>query len=291
MTGGQTIPPGPPREHVNRPQRFRTLGWSAWREALRELWASRGACWWLTRREIVSRYRQSVLGVGWAVITPLAAVGVLLFLKRSDLIGVEDTRAPYAVFLCLGILPWQLFSACLTRATHSLSSAPHLVSRVRFPREVLVLSALGSALFDFLVGGVVLAGVQAWHGTAPAGAAVFLPAILLAQIAFGLALGLVLAVLNAAARDLGSMVPFALLLWMFLTPVLYPAATAGSGPGAWLSWLNPMAAFITAQRDLVLEGRLSSPGPLVLACILSLTLLPAAWRFFHLACPRVAESI
>jgi lipopolysaccharide transport system permease protein len=199
---------------------------------------------------------------------------------------VEETRLPYAVFLYLGLLPWQLFSACLTRATQSLVSSPQLVSRVRFPREVLVLSAMGSALFDYLVGALVLAGVLAWHGLAPAPAAALLPALLLMQIVFSLALGLTLAVLNAAARDLGSMVPLAVLLWMFLTPVLYPA-----GEAAWIHWMNPMAAFITAHRDLVLEGRLSMPGPLFLACGVSLVLLPLAWRFFHLACPRVAESI
>ncbi|MEM7202026.1 MAG: ABC transporter permease [Planctomycetota bacterium] len=277
-------------EFVNRPDRFGALGWRAFVEAFAELLRGREILWRLIKRDIAGRYRQSLLGLGWALLTPLALVLVFLYLRRARLIDPgNELVVPHALFLYAGFLPWQLFQACLSRTCQSLVASANLVNRVRFPREILVLAAVGGALFDFAVGLVLLLGFFAWFGFMPVWTALLLPLLVLVQVAFSLAIGLVISIVNGALRDLGSIVQLLGLLWMLLTPVVYVAPT--EGPGAWLLWLNPMAPIITAYRDLLFAGTISHPAPLALATGLSLVLLPLAWRFFHVALPRVAETI
>lgn len=280
--------PGGP-EYVNRPDRFVSLGARAWRDGLRDLVAGREILAGLLRRDIASRYRQSLLGLGWAVLTPLAMVLVFYFLHRANLLTSGSPGAPLGLWLYVGVLAWQFFQAALTRTTTALSSQPELVNRVRFPREILVLAALGGALFDFVLGAAVLVPFFAIQGVVPAWTAVLLPLLLLLQVLFSLVLGLILAVLNGALRDLASIVPLAGLLWMFLTPVVYPPATEGFA--ALLSWLNPMAPIVVAWRDLAFTGTLTMPGQLAVATLLTLALLPVAWRYFQVMLPRVAETI
>lgn len=274
---------------VNKPDRFAALGYSAWREGIRELIAGREILTSLIRRDIAARYRQSLLGIGWAVITPLAMVLVFLFLQNTNRLAAANSATPNALWLYAGLLPWQFFQGSLTRATQSLSAQPGLVGRVRFPREILVLAALGGALFDFVLGSTVLALFFVGTGTIPAWTIIFVPLLLALQLLLSTGIGLLLAVMNGVLRDLGNIVPLAGLLWMFLTPVVYPPAS--EGPGAVLNWINPMAPIIVAWRDLMLTGSLSMPGPLLVSVLFTLLLVPIAWRFFHVLLPRIAETI
>lgn len=276
---------GSQREFVNCPNRFHTLGWSAWRQAGQEALGFRDAVVQLVWRDVASRYRQSFLGIGWAILTPLALVLVFLYLRQADVVGGAPTSVPYPLFLYAGLLPWQLFQACLQRMTVCLAANPVLVTRVRFPREILVLSAIGGALFDFVLGTFVLAGFFLWYGVVPHWTCVWLPVLLLGELLFAFALGLVLSVLNGAVRDIASAVPLVLVLWMFLTPVLYPHGAP------WMDWINPMSPFIASFRDLTFHGELSLPGPLLVAALATLVLLPVAWRLFHVLLPRVAEIV
>ena len=272
------------RVWINRPDRFASLGLAAWREGLSELRAALEILWQLVRRDVMSRYRQSLLGLGWAVVTPLAMVSVFFF---TDLGGDPAGGVPRALWLYVGLHPWQCFQGSLIRATQALVANPELVKRVRFPREILVLAALGGALFDFAVGSVVLALFFAWSSLVPAWTVVFVPLLVLLQFLFTLALGLALSVLNGALRDLGSMVSLGVLLWMFLTPVVFPADRLGSV----LPWLNPMVPMITSWRDLLFTGSLSMPGPLLVAIALTCVLLPLSWRMFHILLPRISETL
>lgn len=274
---------------VNRPNRFASLGFEAWRESAREVVAGREILWRLVKRDVFARYRQSVLGLGWAVLTPLAMVLVFVVLRAGALVEVGDVEMPYALFLCIGFVQWQFFQACLIRTTSALSGTPALVNRVRFPRELLVFAAIGGALFDFIVSLGVLAGFLLWFGVLPAWTVLLVPLLMIVQMLLSLGLGLILAVLNGALRDLGSVVPLAALIWMFLTPVIWPERVEGLG--AWLNWVNPMAPLVVSFRDLVLHGSLSLPGPLCVAVLLSVLLVPLGWRMFHVMLPRIAETV
>ena len=269
--------------------RYRALGWQAWAEALRALWGAREVLVRMTWREVASRYRQSVLGPGWALVTPLVTIGVFAFLHRARLLDVEGLAGDPGLFVCAALLPWQLLHACLTRSTQALVAQPGLVGRVRFPREVLVLSAVASALVDFLVSLVVLGGFFLALGRAPAATALLLPLPVLGLLVLGSALGLLLSVVNAVFRDVGRLVPLAATLWLFLSPVFYPPAS--QGPGLWLNWLNPAAPFLANCRSLLLEGRMVLPGELAVAALVSLLLLCGGWRVFQVMAPRAAELV
>jgi lipopolysaccharide transport system permease protein len=280
--------PGRP-EFVNLPDRFSRLGWTAWRQTIAELIANREVCFWLTRREITARYRQSIAGIGWAVVTPIAMVLTFMFLERAALISVGATQVPYALFVFVGLMPWQLFAASLNRSTQALIASAELVTRVRFPPIMLLLSAHGGALFDYAIGLGILAVLLALFGIAPSPTIVLIPLVLLVQLLLTLTIGLVLSILNAIARDVGSIVAMAVTLWMFLTPVLYPPAQAG--PGALLNWLNPMSPIVVAYRDLVFTGHLTMPLHLGVVALVTVVLLPLCWRFFHVALPHVTERL
>lgn len=272
-----------PREFVNRPNRFRSPG--AFRDALRELANSRDAVWQLIWRDVASRYRQSFLGLGWAILTPLALVLVFVYLRGVDVVNGGPTNVPYPLFLYTGLLSWQLMQGAVSRMTGCLVANPTLVTRVRFPREIVVLASMGGAIFDFVLGTIVLAGFFVWYGVTPEWTMLFAPLLLAVQMAFALSLGLVLSVLNGALRDIANMVPLGMTLWMFLTPVLYPRGAP------WMDWLNPMSPFLVAFRDLAFTGQLTMVGPLIAAVVVTAVALPLSWRLFHVMLPRVAETI
>jgi len=276
-------------EFVNIPDRMNRLGWAAWRESIFELYASREVFWRLTRRDVVSRYRQSLIGVGWSIITPMALAGVFIFLNSTNLIHVGATDIAYPVFVLTGMIPWQLFASSLTRGSQSLVTSAHLVQRIRCSREVLVLSSLAVGMLDYLIGLALIGGSLAVYGVCPKWTVVFVPFVLVVQLVLCVGLALFLSVLNAALRDVGNGIALLMNIWLFLTPVLYPASETGTK--RLLNWFNPMAPLIIAYRDLTFNGFLSEPWQFVTSCIVSFLSLVLGWRFFHSMMPHVAEKV
>lgn len=217
---------------------------------LRELWHYRDLLYFLTWRDISVRYKQTALGFLWAILQPfLSMVVFTVFLGR--LAGVPSEGVPYPVFSYLGLLPWMYFAGAVTRSGGSVVGSASLLTRVYFPRVLVPLSATLSALVDFAISALVLGGLMAWYGLVPAGTVVFLVplAALTAIVATGI--GMWLAALNVRYRDVQYAVPFLMQLWMFATPVVYPASLV---PAAWrpLYALNPMTGIIEAYRAAAL---------------------------------------
>ncbi len=282
------VDPASLAEYVNVSDRINAFGLSFWKEAFLELRASRQVFWRLARREIVSRYRQSMLGLGWAILTPLAMAGVFIYLNSANVVAVGDTGLPYPVFVFSGLIPWQMFAACLTRGSQSLVASTHLVQRLRCSREVLVLAAMASAVFDYMIGVGLTAIVLLGYGVMPASTVVLLPLLVFMQFLFSFGIVLILSVMNAVLRDITSVIPLVINLWVFMTPVFFPTFTEGRR--LILNWLNPMCAFITAYRDLLFRGYLTMPGQLALSCGVTVVMLLVGWRFFHCLLPHVAEK-
>jgi lipopolysaccharide transport system permease protein len=217
---------------------------------LRELWHYRDLLYFLTWRDISVRYKQTALGFLWAILQPfLSMVVFTVFLGR--LAGVPSEGVPYPVFSYLGLLPWMYFAGAVTRSGGSVVGSASLLTRVYFPRVLVPLSATLSALVDFAISALVLGGLMAWYGLVPAATVVFLVplAALTAIVATGI--GMWLAALNVRYRDVQYAVPFLMQLWMFATPVVYPASLV---PAAWrpLYALNPMTGIIEAYRAAAL---------------------------------------
>lgn len=245
-----------------------------------ELWQARDLLALLVRRDLVVRYRPTLLGPLWAVLQPMASTLVFsLFL--GGVVGVSGDGAPYAAFVVLGLLPWSLFASGVSRAAASLVTNAPLLAKARFPRVYLPLSAVATALLDLVFSLPALAIVLGLSGVglAPGLALGIAPLFLAALLALGL--GLLLASLSVRHRDLLQALPFVLQLGMFATPVLYPQALIPQRHRGWLV-LNPMAAVVEGLRDAGL-GRSLAVAPLLSALAAGLLLLGAGLLAFRKA--------
>ncbi|MGH7797637.1 MAG: ABC transporter permease, partial [Candidatus Binatia bacterium] len=239
-------------EIVYTPNGARRNGVSGWRLMFAELVESRRLIWLLILRDISVRYRQSILGYVWAVVPQIATVGVFAFLYASRVLPIGGTRIAYVAYALWGISVWQLFSGCLSSCTTSLVSSGSLVTKVNFPREALVIAALGQPVFDFFVRLVPVVAVFIWYGVTPSWGVIFLPFVLMPIMLLALGLGFVLSIANLVMRDTGNALGTVLTVGMFLTPVLYPPPVRW--PFVLVNLLNPLSPLLTASQDLIAEG-------------------------------------
>ena len=274
-------------EHA--PDRRLRLGVGVWREMARELRENAELIQRLCLRDLAARYRQSLLGVAWGFVLPLALMLVFVALRRASVLPIAETGPPYAVWVYAGILVWQLFSRAVTLASQSIVNNLSILSQVPAPGEVFVLAAVGQAVCEFLMGLPALAVLCAWHGLVPHWAILWTPALLLALLAAATGIGLLLGLVNAALRDVGAALPLIMLAWMLATPVIYPPSA--DWPWRLLAALNPVAPLLCNARSLALEGQWLLLNELLAAVLLSLTLLLASWRLFHILEPRIAERL
>jgi lipopolysaccharide transport system permease protein len=276
----------PIREVEYSPTGIKRNGRDGWRLMVDELLRNRRLIWLLILRDLAVRYRQSILGYVWAVVPQLATAGIFAFLHATRVLPIGGTKIPYAAYALWGISVWQLFAGCLSSCTSSLVASGPLVTKVNFPREVLVIAALGQPVFDFLIRLVPIVAVFFWYGMIPSWETVFLPVVLLPVVLLALGLGLVLSIANLVIRDISNALGTALTIGMFATPVLYPAPVRW--PFLLVNLLNPLSPLLTASQDLIAEGFLTKPEMFAAAGLLSFALVLVGWRVFRLTIPRVA---
>ncbi len=221
---------------------------SCWRVLdLKELWLYREVLLQMTRRDIAVRYKQTVLGVFWVFAQPLSVMLVFAFVM-GRMGGLAASVPHYPLFVCAGILPWIFFANVVTGSANSVISNERLVGKIYFPRLILPLSALGAAIFDFAVSGVLLVVMMIIYQVEPSWQMLLCVPIglMLALAAFGV--GSVLAALIVAQRDFRHVLSFAVQIWMFATPAIYLAgAHTGETSPLWLS-LNPAQGLIMNFR-------------------------------------------
>jgi lipopolysaccharide transport system permease protein len=213
---------------------------------LGELPAYRELLLLLAWRDVKVRYKQTLIGVGWAVIQPLLTM-VVFTIVFSRVAHVSSGGRPYAVLVFVGLLPWQLFSQAVTRTTTSLVSNNSLISKIYFPRVIIPVAAIGSPLFDFVISLGILAILMGAYGVAPGWGLVALPFFVALTLLASLAAGLWMSALNARFRDIGYAIPFVLQIGLYLTPVAYPLSAV---PAKWRTFfeLNPMTEFVQGFR-------------------------------------------
>lgn len=246
---------GTARVTVIQPSR----GWVAL--GFKELWEFREVLYFLTWRDLAVRYKQTILGVAWAVLQPVLAM-VIFSILFGRLAKVPSDGIPYPVFAYCGLVPWQFFAHAVTESGRSLVTNRNLVTKVYFPRLAIPLAAGLSGLVDFGIAFVVLLGLMAWYGIVPTEAIWMLPGFVALAVGAAFAVGLWLAALNAQYRDIRYTIPFLTQVWLFLTPVVYPASLV---PERWhvLYGLNPMAGVVEGFRWALL-GKAEAPGPLIM---------------------------
>lgn len=255
---------------------------------LRELWAYRELFWVLTSRDLKVRYRQAVLGTMWALLRP--ALTMLVFtVVFGHLVGVPSDGYPYAVFVFAGLLPWSFFAGAVTTSATSLVASSNLVSKVYFPRLVIPLAAVGAGLMDMLVSAALLLVLMKVYGVAWSMQLLVAPFVMLAVMFTALGVGTLLSALTVAYRDFSLLTPFLLQVWMYVTPVIYPASLVPA-QWRWLVNLNPMSGPVEAMRSAFL-GKPFDPAGLALSMAVSLAIFAAAVAYFGKVERRFADII
>lgn len=213
----------------------------------RDLWAFRELLYFLTWRDVKVRYKQTELGIIWAIIQPLSTMLIFtLFFGR--LAGVPSDNVPYPIFAFAGLLAWTFFANAITNSGNSLVGSAHLITKVYFPRMIIPGAAVAAGLVDFAIAFVILALLMIYYGVAITLNILMLPVLLLLMTLLALGVGMWMSALNVKYRDVRFALPFMVQLWMYLSPVIYPASFLPEKL-RWLLSLNPMTGIIEGFRS------------------------------------------
>ena len=216
---------------------------------LRDLWNYRELLYFLTWRDVKVRYKQTALGVAWAIIQPLFTMLIFtLFFGKLAGIEAQTGGIPYPVFAYAGLLPWTFFSNALTSSGNSLVGSAQLITKVYFPRMIIPGAAVAAGLVDFAIAFVILVILMFYYGAVPAWTVVMLPVLVLLTVVLALGMGMWFSALNVKYRDVRFALPFLVQLWMFVSPVIYPS-TFLPQKYRWLLMLNPLTGIIEGYRS------------------------------------------
>jgi lipopolysaccharide transport system permease protein len=233
-----------------------------------DLWRYRQLFYFLAWRDILVRYKQTVIGLAWALIRPLLTmiVFVIVFAKLAKL---PSEGVPYPILVFAALLPWQFFSNAFTEAANSLISNANMISKVYFPRLVVPTSAVIVSFVDFLISGIILVGLMLWYGFAPNWRIITLPLFTVIAFAAAMGAGLWIAALNVKYRDFRYIIPFVAQIGLYVSPVGFGSNIV---PEQWrlLYSINPMVGVIDGFRWAILGGNIQLYWP---GFLLSLTLV------------------
>ena len=243
-----------------------TRGWASL--GLGELRGYHELLYFLVWRSLKVRYRQTVLGAAWAILQPLLTMGVFtVFFGR--LAKVPSDGIPYPIFVYTALVPWMYFANAVMQSSNTLLDHERMVTKIYFPRLLLPLASVLSALLDFFIAFAVLIAMMAWYRVVPTTAVLAIPFLLVLASASALAAGLWLSAINVKYRDVRQVVPFLMQVWLFITPVVYPSSLL---PAWWrpVYGINPMVGVVEGFRWALLGG-VSAPMSLVLVATVVVT--------------------
>jgi len=247
---------------------------------LKEMWLFRELVYFLTWRDLKVRYKQTVLGVMWAVLNPFLTM-VVFSIFFGNLAKVPSDGVPYPIFAYTALLPWGLFSNALSVASRSLVNNRHMITKVYFPRVILPLSSVLAGLVDFLIASVILVGMMLYYGYTPTANAWMVIPFLILTLVTSIGTGLWLSAANVLYRDVNYITPFLTQFWMFITPIAYGASLL---PEKWqlIYALNPMAGVVEGFRWALLGTEQGAPGPrLIVSTGVALFVLVSGMIYFR----------
>lgn len=253
----------------------RSAGWVSLN--LGEIWRYRELLYFLTWRDVVVRYKQTALGIGWAIIQPVMTM-VVFSLVFGKLSSIPSDGIPYPLFSFAALVPWTFFANGLNQSSNSLVGSANLIQKVYFPRLIIPTASVLGGVVDFVLAFVILLGMMAYYGIAPTVNIVWLPAFLLLALATALGVGLWLSALNVRFRDVRYVVPFITQFWLFATPIAYPSSLLEQ-PWRTIYGLNPMAGVIEGVRWALL-GTNTAPGPVIAASTVAAVLMLLGGAFY-----------
>jgi lipopolysaccharide transport system permease protein len=290
VTTGQTAPLAPPDVRSSgpppspdpgaRPRLIIEAGRTE-RQYWKDLWRYRGLLYFLAWRDIVVRYKQTVLGIVWALLRPLLTMGVLTVVF-GRLAKLPSEGAPYPILVFAAMLPWQFFASALSESGNSLLTNSQLISKVYFPRLIVPASAVLVSFIDFLVASSILAALMYWYDYAPTWRILTIPLFTAIAFAAAIGAGLWFGALNVKYRDVRYVIPFVAQFGLYISPVGFSSTVV---PPQWrlLYSLNPMVGVIDGFRWAILRGetRLYLPGFTLSVGLVVLLLMSGIWYFRH----------
>jgi lipopolysaccharide transport system permease protein len=239
---------------------------------LRDLWAYRELLYFLAWRDVKVRYKQTVLGVAWALLQPLLTmlISTLIF-GRLGGFGARTGGSPYPLFVYAGLLPWTFFANAITNSGNSLVGSANLITKVYFPRMIIPGAAVAAGLVDFLIAFVLLIGLMLYYQITPTRNLLLFPALVFLTALLAAGVGMWLSALNVKYRDVRFALPFIVQLWMFVSPVFYPSSLLPD-KYRWAFALNPLTGIIEAYRSALFGHSIEWAGlgvsALITICIL-----------------------
>lgn len=249
----------------------------------------RDLLWLWMLREVQVRYKQSLLGIAWAVLQPLTLMTIFTIVF-SRLVPIDTGGIPYPIFSYVALVPWTFFTTSLNFGIVSLVNNMNLVTKIYFPREILPLASVGAAFVDFLISAVILVGMMLVYGIIPGWVSLWIFPLLIVQIALTIAVVLLGAAFLVFFRDVRFVVPLLVQMWMYATPVIYPASSVPAQFRA-LYFLNPMAGVIDGYRQVLLRGSPPALNTLLPGVVVTLVLLSIGYVFFKRSEPVFADLI
>lgn len=250
------------------------------RQYWQDIWRYRELFYFLAWRDILVRYKQTAIGITWALLRPFLTMLVfsVVFGKLAKLPSEGD--APYPIMVFAAMLPWQFFANALTECSNSLITNARLISKVYFPRLVVPTSAVVVSFVDFMISGIILLALMAWYNFVPSWRILTLPLFILVAFAAALGSGLWLASLNVQYRDFRYIVPFIVQLGLYISPVGFSSSVV---PENWrlIYSLNPMVGVIDGFRWAIIGGdtKLYWPGFTVSLCLVTFLCITGIWYF------------
>jgi lipopolysaccharide transport system permease protein len=274
----------PSREHITviePPAGWRAVDWS-------ELWEYRELLWVMTTRDIKVRYKQTVIGAGWAVIRPLLTM-ILFTVIFGKFAKMPSDGLPYPIFVYSALLPWTFFSTAVSAGAQSLVGAATLLSKVYFPRLIIPMASIGGALADLLVSSGFLLLMMAWYGVGWSVQLLLALPLLVLLVMVTAGVGTLLSAVTVTYRDFTHITPFLVQLWMYATPVVFPLSVVPER-WRWLLYLNPMTGIVEGFRAALL-GKPIDLVALASSFAWAVVLLTAAIVYFERVERRFADII
>lgn len=255
-----------------------------------DVWRERELLVFLAWRDLLVRYKQTIVGVTWTVLKPLSVIVVYTFVF-GILAQLPSHGVPYTLLVLTGLLPWQLFQTVLIVSSDSLISNSALVKKVYFPRIIIPFSSVIVCVVDHLVSFAIVFFLLAWFQVMPGPQVLLLPAVTLLATACGLGLGLIAAAVNVRYRDVRQLLPILLQIGVFLCPVAY-ATSLVTGKWAWIYALNPMTGVIDAFRWCILgKSELIFAPSIPIAVVFGITSLVLGVKIFRRLEPNFADEM
>jgi lipopolysaccharide transport system permease protein len=243
----------------------------------------------LFKRDFFAIYKQSFIGVLWAVIIPIVSVGTFIVLNQSGVFAIGDIDVPYPVYAVIGMAFWQLFSTGLIASSNSLVSAGSMITKINFSKKSLVIASTGQSIVSFLIQLFFIGTLFVYYGIKPNIAILLIPITIIPMMLLTLGLGFILSLLNGIMRDIEKIIAVLMTFLMFLTPVLYAKPTTGIL--ATVTKYNPLYYLVSVPRKLILNGTISEWKGFLIASIASFIIFMTCLIVFHLTETRVAERI